>query len=131
MALRVELVRRPAILAQLAMQPPVSTPGSLRIVSPRNGDVFLLEAGSSTKGAAQRLEFKLAVPPTRPVEWRLNGQLLGKQASPSVFWTPQPGAWTLQVTNGQQTHQVDFQIEVAERTPTRRGFSFAGTSAAQ
>ncbi len=110
----------------LAMQPLTSKSGQVRIVSPRNGDLFLLDAPGSASGTtAQRLEFKLTAPTTQPVEWRLNGQTIASQTSHSVFWTPKPGNWTLQVKSGGRSDQVKFQVQIAETGQTRRGFSFA------
>lgn len=111
----------------LAMQPPVLNPGSLQILSPRNGDIFLLDPIHSGSKATERLEFKLSTPATQAVEWRLNGQPLPRQDSNSRFWTPQPGNWTLQVSSGKDTQQVRFQVQIREQRPTRRGFSFADT----
>jgi len=109
----------------LAMQPPTSKSGQLRIVSPRNGDLFLLDAPGAASGTtAQRLEFKLTAPTTQSVEWRLNGQTIASQTSHSVFWTPKPGTWTLQVKSGDMSDQVKFQVQTAETGQTRRGFSF-------
>ncbi|MBL1173885.1 penicillin-binding protein 1C [Pantanalinema sp. GBBB05] len=121
----------------LAMQPArvrltnVVTNSGLKIITPGNGDVFLLEStpvgakSIARTPAIQRLEFKLAAMPTQPVEWRLNGQRLANQTTSSLFWTLQPGNWTLQVRSGEQTDQVQFQVELADaRSQTRRGFSF-------
>jgi penicillin-binding protein 1C len=119
-------------------------PGTLKIVSPRNGDRFLLYPTAS--GTAQRLEFKLATTPNQPVEWWLNGQKLATDSSNSLFWELRPGNWTLQVKSGemsesvallhlrkhgakqQSADRVSFQVQVAENRPTRRGFSVAGSS---
>lgn len=113
----------------LAMQPSMVSPGMLKILSPRNGDVFLLDAVQSKSGASERLEFKLSAPLAHPVKWRLNGQPLAMLSSNSVFWAPQPGNWILQVSNGKETQQVSFQVQVSDKRPTRRGFSFANTAA--
>ncbi|MGI0489168.1 penicillin-binding protein 1C [Pantanalinema rosaneae CENA516] len=121
----------------LAMQPAsvrvtnVVTNSALKIITPGNGDVFLMSppatrtAAIAQTAAMERLEFKLAAMPAQPVEWRLNGQRLATQTASSVFWTLQPGNWILQVKSGDQTDQVQFQVEVADaRSQTRRGFSF-------
>lgn len=112
----------------LAMQPNHPAAGKLRILSPRNGDFFLLDPiRSDSNTSAQRLEFKLASPSRRSVTWRLNGQRLATQTTQSVFWVPQPGSWTLEVSADGSKDQVNFQVERAERRSTRRGFSFAPT----
>jgi penicillin-binding protein 1C len=113
----------------LAMQPPVVNDGQLRILSPRNGDSFLLDATrSSSKTVAQRLEFKLTSSPIQPVEWRLNGEAIATQTGNSLFWIPKPGNWTLQIKSGEMTDQVKFQVQMAETRPIRRGFSVAKPS---
>jgi len=95
----------------------------LRIVSPHHGDYFLLDpAESALTQSVQRLQFKLASVPQRPVEWRLNGKLLqtGKQ---SLFWTPQPGTWTLEVRDGKERDLVQFEVQPMPARSTRKGFS--------
>jgi len=116
----------------LAMQPrsqavlPSSNPGDIRIVSPRQGDYFVID-NSVQPGAnsTQKLEFKLAGVPKQPVEWRLNGEKLAPQSSGSFFWNPRPGKWTLQAQIGDKSDRVQFEVQVAETRPTRKGFSFA------
>jgi len=108
----------------LAMQPLIPTAADgLRILSPRNGDVFLLEPGAT--GSAQRLQFKLASPSNQTVEWLLNGQPLATQTPGSIFWVPKPGRWTLQVKTGDRSDRVSFEVQMAESRATRRGFSVA------
>jgi penicillin-binding protein 1C len=96
---------------------------NLKIVSPRQGDSFLLYPTES--GAVQRLEFKLAATPTQPVEWWLNGEKLAMDSSNSLFWQLRPGNWTLEVRSGEMSERVSFQVELAENRATRRGFSIA------
>ncbi|MBC7968923.1 MAG: penicillin-binding protein 1C [Verrucomicrobia bacterium] len=108
----------------LAMQPPMpTTTDGLSILSPRSGDVFLLEARAPD--SAQRLQFKLAGASTQTVEWRLNGQLLPTQTTDSVFWVPKPGKWILEVKSGDESDRVSFAVQMAESRTTRRGFSVA------
>lgn len=95
----------------------------LKIVSPRQGDSFLLYPTES--GAVQRLEFKLAATPTQPVEWWLNGEKLAMNSSNSLFWQLRPGNWTLEVRSGEMLDSVSFQVELAQNRSTRRGFSIA------
>ncbi|HEY9611448.1 penicillin-binding transpeptidase domain-containing protein, partial [Allocoleopsis sp.] len=95
----------------------------LKIVSPRNGDFFLLYLAESV--AAQRLEFKLAATPSQPVEWWLNGQKLVTDSANSVFWQLRPGNWTLEARSGEMSDRVSFQVQLAENRATRRGFSIA------
>ncbi|GAB4199236.1 MAG: hypothetical protein Fur006_49770 [Coleofasciculaceae cyanobacterium] len=112
--------------AQLISQESTLAPGTLNIVSPGNSDRFLLYPTESS--TAQRLEFKLATIPSKPVEWWLNGQKLATNSANSLFWELRPGNWTLQVKSGEMIDSVSFQVELAENRPTRRGFSIAGSS---
>ncbi|MBD2006821.1 MULTISPECIES: penicillin-binding protein 1C [Cyanophyceae] len=110
---------------------PSFTSSSLKILSPHNGDFFLLHPGEETnrRGAegrgTQRLEFRLAAMPTQPVEWWLNGEKLATQSSNSLFWQLRPGKWTLQAKSGEMMDTVSFQVQLAEYRQTRRGFSIA------
>ncbi|MDX2240408.1 MAG: penicillin-binding protein 1C [Leptolyngbyaceae cyanobacterium bins.302] len=111
----------------LALQPDAIVPAptnsvELRIVSPRNGDYFVITDPGTT--STQKLEFKLVGNSPRSVEWRLNGKVLATQATSSLFWYPQPGRWTLEAKSSNKTDQVQFEVQLAETRPTRRGFSF-------
>ena len=101
-------------------QQPVTTDG-LKIVSPRNGDNFLVYPNSPP----QRLEMKLAVLPDKPVEWWMNGEKLVNSADSAVFWALRPGSWTLEVRSEGKSDRVNFQVELAGNQATRRGFSIA------
>jgi penicillin-binding protein 1C len=97
---------------------------NLKILSPRNGDFFLIGQPGS-----ERLEFKAIA--TGKVEWSLNGEKLATEASNSLFWPLRPGKWTLQVKSGELTDTVSFQVQLAERRETRRGFSIVKPPALQ
>lgn len=105
----------------LAMQQQPITTDSLKIVSPRNGDRFLVYANSPP----QRLELKLATLSDQPVEWWMNGERLATGVSGAVFWSLRPGNWTLEVKSGEMRDRVDFQVELAGNQSSRRGFSIA------
>ncbi|HEY9607440.1 MAG TPA: penicillin-binding transpeptidase domain-containing protein, partial [Allocoleopsis sp.] len=116
---------------------PTIVSGKLKILFPRNGDVFLLNAASSpsssnknsvansAKDAGAKLEFKVAGILDEPVEWWLNGQKLATNSSPSLFWTLSPGNWTLEVKKGELSDSVNFQVQASNLRSTRRGFSIA------
>jgi len=72
---------------------------------------------------ASRVEFKLAGIEDEPVEWWLNGKKLASGPSNHLFWSLQPGDWTLQVKAGEKSDRVDFEVLLAEHRPTPRGFS--------
>jgi len=97
---------------------------NLRILSPHNGDLFLLYPGDEAK---QKLEFKLAGKISEPVEWWLNGGKLATQSANSLFWYLRPGNWTLEARSGEMNDKVSFQVELANIKPTRRGFSIVNS----
>ncbi|MUG96042.1 penicillin-binding protein 1C [Scytonema sp. UIC 10036] len=96
------------------------TSSKLKIVSPHQGDLFLLHPGDEAK---QRLEFKLAGISKAPVEWWLNGEKLATDSSGSVFWNLRAGQWVLEASSGGMSDRITFQVEFATIKPTRRGFS--------
>jgi penicillin-binding protein 1C len=98
--------------------------GKLKILSPHNGDTFLVYPGEEGK---QKLEFKLAGTQSQPVEWWLNGQKLGTPSANSLFWSMYPGHWTLEARSGEVSDQASFQVELASMKPARRGFSIANS----
>ncbi|AFZ22964.1 membrane carboxypeptidase/penicillin-binding protein PbpC [Cylindrospermum stagnale PCC 7417] len=98
--------------------------GNLRILSPHNGDLFLLYPGETAK---QKLEFKLAGTSAKPVEWWLNGEKLATQSTNSFFWQLRPGNWTLAAKSGEMSDKVSFQVELSAVKPTRRGFSLVNS----
>ncbi|MBD2456459.1 penicillin-binding protein 1C [Nostoc sp. FACHB-87] len=102
----------------LAKQQSNFVSSNLRIVSPQNGDLFLLYPG--TEGQ-QKLEFKLAGNPSS-VEWRLNGEKLDTQST-NLFWYLRPGNWNLEARSADTSDKVSFQVELAKIRPTKRGFS--------
>jgi penicillin-binding protein 1C len=109
----------------LAHQPQAAASGDLKILSPREGDYFLVSPTSKSLQPPQLLQFKLAAPAGQPVEWWLNGQKLAASGSNSVAWSLQPGNWTLQVKTKDGADQVHFGVGIAEAQTYRRGFSIA------
>jgi penicillin-binding protein 1C len=109
----------------LAQQPPNSAASGLKILSPREGDYFLLDPPRRNSQPPQRLQFKLLAPADQSVEWWLNGQKLAAPGTNSISWSLEPGNWTLQVKTKDATDQVRFEVGVAEAKANRRGFSIA------
>ncbi|WP_138497940.1 penicillin-binding protein 1C [Nostoc sp. PA-18-2419] len=97
---------------------------NLRILSPHNGDLFLLYPGEAGQ---QKLEFKLAGNQSTFVEWWLNGEKLDTNSANSLFWNLHPGNWTLEARGGEMRDKVTFQVELASIKPTRRGFSISNS----
>jgi penicillin-binding protein 1C len=92
---------------------------NFRIVSPNNGDLFLLYPGAEEQ---QKLEFKLAGNKSASVEWWINGEKIEAQST-NLFWYLRPGKWTLEARSGETSDKVTFKVELAKIKPTRRGFS--------
>jgi penicillin-binding protein 1C len=101
---------------------------NLRILSPQQGDLFLLYPGEQTQ---QKLEFKLTKQVSEPVEWWLNGEKLATQSANSLFWQLRPGKWTLEARSGAISDKVNFQVQLATIKPTRRGFSLVNPKTSQ
>ncbi|WP_236721445.1 transglycosylase domain-containing protein [Trichormus sp. NMC-1] len=97
----------------------------LRILSPRDGDLFLVYPGAE---AQQKLEFKLAGAYNQPIEWWLNGKKLSTQSANAFFWHLRPGSWTLEARSNQMSDRINFQVELANNQPIRRGFSVVNST---
>ncbi|MDF5709222.1 MAG: penicillin-binding protein 1C [Nostoc sp. S4] len=97
---------------------------NLRILSPHNGDLFLLYPGEAGQ---QKLEFKLAGNQFTFVEWWLNGEKLNTNSANSLFWNLHPGNWTLEARSGEMRDRVTFQVELTSIKPTCRGFSISNS----
>jgi penicillin-binding protein 1C len=91
-----------------------------KIISPRNGDLFLVYPGRSGQ---QNLEFKVSGKFNQPIEWRLNGEKLSTPSDKTLFWHLQPGNWNLSVSSGTISDQLNFRVELASFPAKHRGFS--------
>ncbi len=103
----------------LAKQPQsASLLNHLQILSPQEGDVFLMNPDGGEK-----LKLQLGGVTEEPIEWLLNGKTLKKETNDSYFWQMQPGEWTLEVKSGTQSDRISFTVLVSGNQKTRRGFS--------
>jgi penicillin-binding protein 1C len=93
-------------------------PNQLRILSPQPDDYFLFYPSQETQ-----LEFKISNASQQPVEWWLNNQKISTQSSNSLFWTMQPGEWTLTIKQGTVEDTVNFQVQPPENSSLSQGFS--------
>jgi penicillin-binding protein 1C len=100
----------------------------LRIVSPRNGDLFLVYPGTDSQ---QKLEFKVAGNSHQSVEWWLNGQRLSPQTDKEIFWHLSPGNWKLEARTDNSSHQVNFQVKLGNIKPKKQGFSVVKSTVSQ
>jgi penicillin-binding protein 1C len=95
-------------------------PDNFRIISPHNGDLFLLYPAGEEQ---QKLEFKVSGTLNQSVDWWLNDQHLSTQSNNGIFWHLQPGNWKLEARVGKMYDQINFQVKLANIQPKKRGFS--------
>ncbi len=107
-----------------------ATVEAMRLVAPQPGAYFIIADTTANPGlqAVQKIEFKLARDPDEPVEWWLNGERLTSQLGRSLFWSPTPGQWVLEVRQGESRDRVQFEVHLAAPRSPRRGFSVAAPS---
>ncbi|TAE56684.1 MAG: penicillin-binding protein 1C [Nostocales cyanobacterium] len=108
-----------------------SISNQLRIISPQDGDLFLIYPGGEEQQKLQKLKFQLAKNSHLSVEWWLNGQRLSTQSNNEIFWQLQPGKWRLEAKSGGMRHQINFQVEVVKSQPTTQGFSVVNPNFSQ
>jgi penicillin-binding protein 1C len=107
----------------LAKQPQLNfNPDNFRIISPRNGDLFLLYPGGDGQ---QKLEFKASGTLNQSVDWWLNDKHLSTQSSNGIFWHLRPGNWQLEARTGKLHDQINFQVKLGNIQPKKQGFSVA------
>jgi penicillin-binding protein 1C len=107
---------------------PNSATVKLRILSPRNGDLFVVYPGNEDQ---QKLEFKLVSVSNLPIEWLLNGKHLSTLPNQALFWHLQPGNWTLEAKSGSMSDKIKFQVELWNTKPNRQGFSVVNPTISQ
>ena len=107
----------------LAKQPQLHfNPDNFRIISPRNGDLFLLYPSGEGQ---QKLEFKASGTLNQSIDWWLNDQHLSTQSTNAIFWHLRPGNWKLEARTGKMRDQINFQVKLGNIQPRKQGFSVA------
>jgi penicillin-binding protein 1C len=82
---------------------------SLRILSPREGDVFVLNrTGDPIARSMQRLELRAIAP--EPVRWSVGGRELRPDADGDAFWPLRLGRWTLVARAGKRSASVAIDV---------------------
>lgn len=101
-------------------QKPPEQDGSLRILFPQNGDVFVLNRTSDPiDRSMQRIELRADI---APVRWTAAGKELTLDADEHTFWPLQLGRWTLVASSG--ARRASVTIEVVDPPKTERpGFT--------
>ncbi|MCW9679301.1 penicillin-binding protein 1C [Dolichospermum planctonicum UHCC 0167] len=95
-------------------------PDNFRIISPHNGDLFLLYPAGDGQ---QKIEFKASGTLNQSVDWWLNDQHLSTQSNNGIFWHLQPGNWQLEARIGKMYDQINFEVKLANIPNQKQGFS--------
>jgi penicillin-binding protein 1C len=82
----------------------------LRIVFPRNGDVFVANRTASRLQATEQELALRAVSPSHDVRWSANGNAVPLDASGTAFWPVKPGVWTFEANDGRRTDMVTIRV---------------------
>lgn len=96
----------------------------LRILSPRDGDLFLIYPGAETQ---QKLAFKVTINSHQPVESWLNCQRLSSpsntKSNNEMFLHLRHGNWRLAARISKLYNPINFQVMLGDTNPQRPGFS--------
>ncbi len=121
-------VRRPAPALSheydpwLSLQPAAGV-SSLRIVSPRDGDVFVANpAASALQAREQEIALRAAGSSGR-LHWTANGNAVPLDSSGTAFWTVRDGTWTFEAFDGRARDRVTIRVVPAHRGD-RPGFTW-------
>ncbi|MGB8518536.1 MAG: penicillin-binding protein 1C [Candidatus Tumulicola sp.] len=124
----VAAVRRPAPALSHEYDPWLSLqPGdgvsSLRIVSPRDGDVFVANPTASALQAREQQIALRAAGANAPLAWTANGNAVPLDASGTAFWPVRAGTWTFEAFDGRARDRVTIRV-VPARSGARAGFTW-------
>jgi penicillin-binding protein 1C len=106
----------------LALHPGTAGASRLRIVFPRNGDVFVANRTASRLQATEQELALRAVSPSHVVRWSANGNAVPLDASGTAFWPVKPGVWTFAANDGRGTDTVTIRV-VPPRHDAHPGFT--------
>ena len=96
---------------------------TLKILSPRDGDRFVIYPESSLAPAgSQQIEFRRSEF-VGEVSWILNNRPIDVPSGRSVFWTLRPGVWTLEINHADLQDRVTFVVESKRPYPYQPEFS--------
>lgn len=120
---------RPVVLSRrydpwLALHPLTAAPaGSLRIVFPRNNDVFVKQpAQLELQQREQQLALR-AVDSSRTIRWEVNGNAVPLDSSGTAFWPLALGTWTIVASDGRQRDRVTIHV-IPPHAGGEPGFTF-------
>jgi penicillin-binding protein 1C len=93
----------------LALHP--SKASGLRIVFPRNGDIFTLNpAADRAQTLQQQLAFR-ASGATSAVQWTVNGVAIPTDSEGTPFWHLRQGTWTIDARSAKESDRVVIHVE--------------------
>ncbi len=94
----------------------------LRILFPRDGDVFVRNAASSALAVREQQLALRAANGGRALRWSVNGSPLPLDASGGAFWPLRFGSWTIEATDGVRQDRVTIRV-VRPHGVTHPGFT--------
>ncbi|HEY5425691.1 MAG TPA: penicillin-binding transpeptidase domain-containing protein, partial [Candidatus Tumulicola sp.] len=122
-------VRAPASLrlgreydSWLALHPHDAKTARLRVVFPRDGDVFVANATTNALQAREQQLSLRAVDAGRAVRWNANGRAVPLDASGTAFWPVRVGTWTFEANDGRERDRVTIRV-VPARHEANPGFT--------
>jgi len=106
----------------LAADPHAARHGALRIVFPRDGDVFVRNPVSNGLQSREQ-EIALRATGARTVAWSINGKAVPLDASGTAFMPVRVGAWTIEASDGHVSDRVRIRVVPRSRN-ARPGFTW-------
>ncbi len=99
--------------------------GGLRILFPRDGDVFVRDAGAGRLARSEEQLALRAADADGPVRWRIAGAPLPLDAGGNAFWPLRLGTWTITADDGKGRDAVTIRV-VPPPQHARPGFTRRG-----
>ncbi|MBV8116488.1 MAG: penicillin-binding protein 1C, partial [Candidatus Eremiobacteraeota bacterium] len=106
----------------LALNPHAAGMVQLRIVFPRDGDVFVQNPTTSDLQRREQALSLRAVGSRRTIHWTANAQAVPLDAGGTAFWPIRLGTWTFEADDGRERDRVTVRV-VPARHDAERGFT--------
>lgn len=106
----------------LALHPHDAKAARLRIVFPRDGDVFVANATANALQVREQQLSLRAIDAGRAVRWNANGSAVPLDASGTAFWPIRVGTWSIEANDGRQRDRVTIRV-VPARRDAKAGFT--------
>jgi hypothetical protein len=95
---------------------------ALSILSPHDGDIFVLNPAANAMQAREQQLALRAGGARRAVSWSVGGSRLSLDASGNAFWPLRLGTWRIEADDGRRRAEVTISVVVPPRS--RAGFSY-------